>query len=421
MALIPSARYPAQTDAAAGYPQGKARNAVTFQDGSGTPLERDWVNDLWGFLQALLSNAGIAPSGAPDQVGASQYLAGVTFVAQQKADAAQAAAIAAAAITSAALSSAATALAEKRLIVSNWKAGEIIDPTITSLASIAWCPSIGTNGGAFIAGGTDKIVKSTDGGVSWSVASGSMGGGITANGIAENGAGTIVAVGTSGTIKRSTDGNAWAAQTSGTGNDLRGIAWHLNKFVAVGDGFAIAGTILTSSDGITWTSRTSGTTEDLQAVASNGSNLAVAVGSNGVIRSSPDGITWTTRTSPIVANFKSIAWNGSLFVAVGQGVIITSPNGITWLQRTNPLPSTALQSVAAIDTFFVAAGGIGSGSGAMASADGITWKQIRDPAVAIFSSLAMRSIAWSGVMAVGVGQGTPSGTVFVRSFQRLSL
>lgn len=86
MALIPSARYPAQTDADAGYPQGKARNAVTFQDGSGTPLERDWVNDLWGFLQSLLSYASITPSGSPDQVGASQYLAGVQKVA---ADAAQ--------------------------------------------------------------------------------------------------------------------------------------------------------------------------------------------------------------------------------------------------------------------------------------------------------------------------------------------
>lgn len=85
MALIPSARYPAQTDAAAGYPQGKARNAVTFQDGSGTPLERDWVNDLWGFLQSLLSTAAITPSGSPDQVGASQYLQAVQAIADASA------------------------------------------------------------------------------------------------------------------------------------------------------------------------------------------------------------------------------------------------------------------------------------------------------------------------------------------------
>lgn len=74
MALDPSSRYPVQTDSAAGYPLGKARNAGSFQDGSGTPLERDWVNDIWGFQQALLDAAGIEPSGDPDEVGASQYL-----------------------------------------------------------------------------------------------------------------------------------------------------------------------------------------------------------------------------------------------------------------------------------------------------------------------------------------------------------
>lgn len=85
MALIPGARYPAQTDIAAAYPQGKARNAVTFQDGTGTPLERDWLNDLWGFLQSLLATAAITPSGSPDEVGASQYLAAVQAIAQASA------------------------------------------------------------------------------------------------------------------------------------------------------------------------------------------------------------------------------------------------------------------------------------------------------------------------------------------------
>jgi hypothetical protein len=85
MALIPGARYPAQTDVAAAYPQGKARNAVTFQDGSGTPLEKDWVNDLWGFLQSLLAQAAILPSGSPDEVGASQYLAAVQAIAEASA------------------------------------------------------------------------------------------------------------------------------------------------------------------------------------------------------------------------------------------------------------------------------------------------------------------------------------------------
>jgi hypothetical protein len=83
MAIIPSARYSGQVELGdAGYPQGKARNAGAFQDGTGTPLERDWMNDLWGFLQALLDRARITPSGTPDRVGASQYVDAVQAVAR---------------------------------------------------------------------------------------------------------------------------------------------------------------------------------------------------------------------------------------------------------------------------------------------------------------------------------------------------
>lgn len=82
MAIIPSARYSGQVETGdAGYPQGKARNAGAFQDGTGTPLERDWLNDLWGFEQALLELANLTPSGVPDAVGASQYLDAVRVVA----------------------------------------------------------------------------------------------------------------------------------------------------------------------------------------------------------------------------------------------------------------------------------------------------------------------------------------------------
>lgn len=74
MALNPADRYPAQIDADSGYPFGKARNAGSFQDGTGTPLEKDWLNDLFGLLQSLLDAAGLSPSGVPDEVGVSQYL-----------------------------------------------------------------------------------------------------------------------------------------------------------------------------------------------------------------------------------------------------------------------------------------------------------------------------------------------------------
>jgi hypothetical protein len=76
MAIDPSAEYGAQVDTSdpTGYPQGQARNISSPGDGTGTPLERKWVSDVWGFEQALLAAAGITPSGTPDKVGASQYL-----------------------------------------------------------------------------------------------------------------------------------------------------------------------------------------------------------------------------------------------------------------------------------------------------------------------------------------------------------
>lgn len=78
MAIIPSVLYAGQVVSPGGsYPLGKARNEVVEGDGSGTPLEEQWVNDLWGFLQALLAAGAITASGAPDQVGASQYLAAI--------------------------------------------------------------------------------------------------------------------------------------------------------------------------------------------------------------------------------------------------------------------------------------------------------------------------------------------------------
>jgi len=59
-----------------------------------------------------------------------------------------------------------------------------------------------------------------------------------------------------------------------------------------------SGTILTSPDGITWTARSSGTLNNLNGVA-YGNSIYVAVGYSGAILTSPDGITWTERDSGI--------------------------------------------------------------------------------------------------------------------------
>lgn len=57
----------------ANYPGGSFKNATTGGSSDGTPLEKKWANDWLGFFQALLTEAGIVPSGAPDTAVASQY------------------------------------------------------------------------------------------------------------------------------------------------------------------------------------------------------------------------------------------------------------------------------------------------------------------------------------------------------------
>lgn len=75
MAISPEQQYPDKiTPASLDYPQGQARNVTTPGDGTGTPLEQAWVNDVFGFQQALLAQASITPSGQPDTARNSQYL-----------------------------------------------------------------------------------------------------------------------------------------------------------------------------------------------------------------------------------------------------------------------------------------------------------------------------------------------------------
>jgi len=57
-----------------GYPRGAFKNKTAPSATDGTPLEKTWTNDLWGFSEALVGAAGITPSGSPDTATASDRL-----------------------------------------------------------------------------------------------------------------------------------------------------------------------------------------------------------------------------------------------------------------------------------------------------------------------------------------------------------
>lgn len=71
MAIKP-ADYTYSNPASADYPYGSAVNASAPGATDGTPADEGWVNDMFGFHQALLSAAGIVASGAPDNAQVSQ-------------------------------------------------------------------------------------------------------------------------------------------------------------------------------------------------------------------------------------------------------------------------------------------------------------------------------------------------------------
>lgn len=75
MAIDLTTVYPGQVDPASpDYPLGEPRNIVIPGDGTGTPLDEQWLQDYAGFFQAVLDAAGVTASGVPDTAIDSQYL-----------------------------------------------------------------------------------------------------------------------------------------------------------------------------------------------------------------------------------------------------------------------------------------------------------------------------------------------------------
>lgn len=64
----------------ANYPYGSAKNDSTGTTGDGTPIRKPWMDDIYGFFQALLKRANITPSGTPDNANVSQLADAVATI-----------------------------------------------------------------------------------------------------------------------------------------------------------------------------------------------------------------------------------------------------------------------------------------------------------------------------------------------------
>lgn len=175
----------------------------------------------------------------------------------------------------------------------------------------------------------------------------------TFHGVAHNGSDLWVAVGGTGSIQTSPDGETWTKRTAAGNKTLYDVAHNgSNLWCAVG----AQGQIETSPDGITWTARTAagGYTGDFQAIAHDQSGLWVAVGQTGEIQTSSNGITWIARSAAggYTANWDGVAYGNGNWVIVGQkttspfdGKINMSSTGGVWSDVTPPSTAEGLVDV----------------------------------------------------------------------------
>lgn len=249
-----------------------------------------------------------------------------------------------------------------------------------STDGVAWEDLSGTLTGAlndicFMGGSVNRWLIAGAGGVIWHHAK-NTGGAWAAVGpgsgddfkaIASDDAGTFaVAVGDNGRIYTSTDGTTWTSRTSGTGEDLRDVAYGGGRWVAVGTAVGVDECIITSTDGITWSSLALGpastvshvvydaesekflvfvgtTVRQIDAatgtlsgsvatlgrvptcVATDGAGTIVVASAIYLTTSSDAGVTWSTETlctqgTSVLTNFTGLTYNATLgtYVVVGE-------------------------------------------------------------------------------------------------------
>ena len=152
--------------------------------------------------------------------------------------------------------------------------------------------------------------------------------------VGERGVPEYIVVGDSGVILTSNNTINWYVKTTPTSEDLRGVAYDGTTYVVVGDN----GTVITSQNGNTWVSQTTGTTENLNDIIYNDDYDAfIAIGNNGVIlRSTDSGVTWTALESGTDETIRGISWHEGVMVAMTlkMQVLISDDGGDTWETNT---------------------------------------------------------------------------------------
>ena len=208
-----------------------------------------------------------------------------------------------------------------------------------------------------IVGGNDwhsfgLIAKTTDGGTHWSSQITNI---LSFNSICFTDIITAYAVGVdsigNGHILKTTDsGINWSPLSIGTTSELKSVF-----FIDSSTGYVVGqgGTILkTINSGATWIPQISGTTNDLYSVFFSDINIGYAVGNNGtILHTLNGGNNWTTQVSGTTASLHSINFpesNKGFAVGTGGKILYTYNGGTDWIQYFSGL--TNLNSIQCLNS-----------------------------------------------------------------------
>ena len=230
------------------------------------------------------------------------------------------------------------------------RSAEGISPLSTEVWGIPQAAVTGNSLNDVAWNGVDRLVAVGDSGVILSSANGQTDGWVDASMATapqslsavtwENVNSQFLIVGAGSTVL-SGDGVTWTREDLSNlpgAVNLNDVAWLVDRYIAVGNN----GTILTSNvDGSIWTAQDASAgaaNTSLNAVGSNGGRIVV-VGTNGTILNSVDAAIWTELPKPNNNDLNDVTWDGSQFTIVGSNdTILTSADGITW---TSHVPGTS--------------------------------------------------------------------------------
>jgi hypothetical protein len=181
-----------------------------------------------------------------------------------------------------------------------------------------------------------------------------------------HGTGTWVVGGSSGAILASHDLAHWSRATTPVDGDVFAIAYGAGHFVAVTD----IGGVITSTDGMQWT-----TTRAADGLwlwgAAYGRNGFLISGANGTILRSTDGLSWTERPTGTTQVLRGVGAGPGGYLAVGSdATVLSSPDGLTWTPHRAGDPGVELWRPAASPRGWLA---VGAGGTRPVSTDLASW------------------------------------------------